>query len=188
MKAAVLRRNHSHYERPDYIGTRIGDFSRKASAAPIDLFTQQPFSGESNSGRADSIRSDAAIANLYPLPNRDVPGQNFISSPVLRDRPITSILGWTIDLGESSDFALRYSCADRSLFEPFAGPAFARIPGFGNDVERRAQNVMASETHVFTPQLINEVRLGFNRIAAGALSGESGCESEPARSDYPSRG
>ena len=72
-------------------------------------------------------------------------------------------------LGESSDFALRYSCADRLLFEPFAGAAFARIPGFGNDVERRAQNVMASETHVFTPQLINEVRLGFNRIAAGAF-------------------
>ena len=28
---------------------------------------------------------------------------------------------------------------------------------------------MASETHVFTPRLINEVRLGFNRVAAGAF-------------------
>lgn len=146
---------------------RAGDFSR--SAAPsYDLFTQQPFPGN----RIPPERIDPAgraIANLYPLPNRDVPGQNFISSPVLRDR--THHFDTRLDhrLGESSDFAVRYSCADRLLFEPFSGASFAKIPGFGNEVPRRAQNVMASETHVFTPRLINEARLGFNRIAAGAF-------------------
>jgi hypothetical protein len=146
---------------------RIGDFS-KSAAPPIDLFTQQPFSG--NRIPANRIHPvGAAIANLYPLPNRDVPGQNYISSPILRDR--THHFDTRLDhrFGETSDFALRYSCADRSLFEPFSGPSFARVPGFGTDIPRRAQNVMASETHVFTPSLINEVRLGFNRVAAGAF-------------------
>jgi hypothetical protein len=146
---------------------RAGDFS-KSPAPPIDLFTQQPFPGN----RIPAARIHPvgeAIANLYPLPNRDVPGQNYISSPVLRDR--THHFDSRLDhrFGESSDFALRYSCADRLLFEPFSGAAFARVPGFGNNVPRRAQNVMASETHVFTPALINEARLGFNRVAAGAF-------------------
>ena len=146
---------------------RNGDFSQ-SPVAPIDLFTQQPFPG--NRIPAQRIHPvGRAIANLYPLPNRDVFGQNFLSSPVLRDR--THHFDTRLDhkITEFSDFALRYSCADRLLFEPFAGATFARIPGFGNEVPRRAQNVMASETHVFSPALINEVRLGFNRIAAGAF-------------------
>ena len=141
---------------------------RKSAAPPIDLFTQQPFPG--NRIPAERIHPvGAAIANLYPLPNRDVAGQNYISSPILRDR--THHFDTRLDhrFGEASDFALRYSCADRLLFEPFSGASFARVPGFGTDIPRRAQNVMASETHVFTPRLINEVRLGFNRVAAGAF-------------------
>ncbi len=40
----------------------------------------------------------------------------------------------------------RYSFADRRLFEPFAGPGFSAVPGFGNDVPRRAQNFVVSAT------------------------------------------
>ncbi len=146
---------------------RSGDFS-KSAMPPIDLFAQQPFPG--NRIPAQRIHPvGAAIADLYPLPNRDVPGQNYISSPVLRDR--THHFDARLDhrFGDSSDFALRYSCADSSLFQPFSIGSFARVPGFGTDVPRRAQNVMASETHSFTANLINELRLGFNRVAAGAF-------------------
>ena len=38
-----------------------------------------------------------------------------------------------------------------------------------NNVPRRAQNAVASHTHTFTPNLLNELRLGFNRIAAGVF-------------------
>lgn len=151
---------------------RAGDFSQSFSA-PIDLFTQQPFSG--NRIPVERIHpTGRAIANLYPLPNRSVPGQNFVSSPVLRDR--THHFDTRLDhkFAEVSDFALRYSCADRLLFDPFSGASFARIPGFGTEIPRRAQNVMASETHAFSPRFINEVRLGFNRIAAGAFQENQG--------------
>lgn len=145
---------------------RAGDFSQTPNP-PIDLFTQQPFPG--NRIPAQRIHPvGGAIANLYPLPNRSVTGQNYVSSPLLRDR--THHFDTRLDhkFGDSSDFAVRYSCADRLLFEPFSGPAFARVPGFGTEIPRRASNIMASETHVFTPRLINELRLGFNRVAAGA--------------------
>jgi hypothetical protein len=151
---------------------RLGDFSQSA-VAPIDLFTQQPFPGNRiPPQRLHPIGQ--GIVNLYPLPNRNVPGQNFISSPIRRDE--TNHFDARLDhqFGPSSDFALRYSCADRTLFEPFSGSSFARVPGFGTDIPRRAQNVMASETHAFTPSFLNEFRLGFNRVAMGAFHENQG--------------
>jgi hypothetical protein len=41
------------------------------------------------------------------------------------------------------------------------------VPGYGNDVPRRAQNLMLSETHILSSSMLNEVRLGFNRVAQG---------------------
>jgi Carboxypeptidase regulatory-like domain/TonB dependent receptor len=151
---------------------RAGDFSQSA-IPPVDLFTQQPFPG--NRIPAQRIHPvGGAIASLYPLPNREVTGQNYISSPVLRDR--ADHFDGRLDhaFSESSEFALRYSCANRGLFDPFSGAGFARVPGFGTDIERRAQNVMMSETHVFTPSFINEARLGFNRVALGAFQENQG--------------
>jgi len=146
---------------------RAGDFSQSPNP-PIDLFTQQPFPG--NQIPAQRLHPvGTAIANIYPLPNRDVAGQNFIASPILRDRTHHFDARLDHKFSDSSDFALRYSCADRLLFEPFSGPSFSRVPGFGTEVPRRASNIMASETHVFTPRLINELRLGFNRVASGAF-------------------
>lgn len=149
------------------LAERSGDFS--ASQQPIfDLFTQQPFpQNRIPAGRIHPVGQ--AIASLFPLPNRSTPGQNFVSSPIRRDS--TNHFDARLDqqFGDVSDFALRYSCADRTLFEPFSGGSFPRIPGFGTDVERRAQNVMASEVHSFGAQFLNELRLGFNRVAFGVL-------------------
>lgn len=147
------------------LAERSGDFS-KSYAKPINLFTQTPFPG-------DRIPVEfqhpvgRALMNLFPAPNRDVAGQNFISSPVERDR--THHFDTRLDhtFSPASEFALRYSCADRAFFEPFGGSGYSLVPGYGNDVARRAQNVMASETHAFSPALLNEFRLGFNRVAFG---------------------
>ena len=70
----------------------------------------------------------------------------------------------------------RYSFADRRLFEPFSGPGFSSLPGYGNDVARRGQNFVASATHILSPNLLNETRVGFNRVSASVFpeQGERG--------------
>ena len=142
---------------------RIGDFS-KSRLIPIDLFTQQPFPGfVIPKSRLDPI--GLAISALYPLPNLSTPGQNFVSSPSLRDRDDHFDLRVDHILSKSSDLTFRYSFGDRDLFEPFAGPAYAAVPGYGNTVPRRGQNAMIGETHIFSPNLLNEVRLGFDRVS-----------------------
>jgi hypothetical protein len=34
----------------------------------------------------------------------------------------------------TSDLAVRYSFSDRGLFEPFSGPGFSLVPGYGTDI------------------------------------------------------
>jgi hypothetical protein len=110
-----------------------------------------------------------AILNLYPEPNR--PGQiaNFISSPTQRDD--TDHLDARIDhgIGDAVDLMARYSLADRQLYEPFSGPGFSSLPGFGSEVERRAQNAVLSATQILAPTLVNETRIGFNRVASSVF-------------------
>ncbi len=144
---------------------RQGDFSQSRQA-PIDLFTGRPFPGN----RIPEQRLHPvgrAIAALYPLPNRNAPGENFISSPQLRDRSDSFDVRFDHQAAPKSELAARYSFGDRNLYQPFSGPTFALVPGFGTNVPRRAQNLMVSETQIFSPTFIAEFRGALNRVAMG---------------------
>ncbi len=146
---------------------RAGDFSQSLRP-PRDPFTGQPFAvAQIPASRLHPIGS--ALAGLYPLPNRAGSAQNFVSSPTLRDRDDHFDFRLDHSLSQSSDLSLRYSFGDRDLFEPFSGALFSAVPGYGTDVPSRAQNLMLSETHVFSAAVLNQVRVGFNRVAAGAF-------------------
>jgi hypothetical protein len=154
------------------LAERNGDFSQSLFARPFNPFTQQPFTGgvipvqfQNPIGRA--------IANLYPLPNRNVAFANFVSSPVSRDRNDVFDVRLDHRLNDKATLTARYSFGDRTLFEPFTGPTFALVPGFGDVVPRRSQNFMLSETQLISPTLVNEARFAFNRVAS-AVTQEGG--------------
>jgi len=146
------------------LAERIGDFSH-SSLVPIDLFTSAPFAGGViPKNRLDPIA--LAIAALYPLPNRAVSGQNYVASPTQTDRNDHFDVRLDHQLSKSSELSFHYSFGGRDFFEPFGAPgSSASVPGYGNDVPRRSQNAMLSETHIFTPYFLNEVRLGFDRVS-----------------------
>src|SRR4029079_10597124 len=70
----------------------------------------------------------AAIANLYPLPNRSVPFQNYVSSPASTDRRDQFDVRIDHATGANATLTGRYSFSDRDLFEPFSGTGFAAVP------------------------------------------------------------
>jgi outer membrane receptor protein involved in Fe transport len=146
---------------------RIGDFSRSAAPYIIDPFTQQPFPNK-QIPRQRLHPAGAAIANLYPLPNRNGQ-QNFVSSPTLTDRNNQFDARLDHKAGPRTDIAFRYSFSGQDLYEPFTGPNFAAVPGYGDEVPRRTQNVMLSETHAFSAATLNEFRASFNRNASQVL-------------------
>jgi hypothetical protein len=144
---------------------RAGNFSQSLFGVPIDPFTQQPFpQGQIPSQRINAV--GRAIAALYPFPNRNSLLQNFVSSPTQRDDNDSFDVRIDHRLTQRMDLAFRYSFGDRDLFEPFTGPSFSAVPGFGDSVKRRSQNFMSALTWVLSPRLVNETRLAFSRVAS----------------------
>jgi len=143
---------------------RVGNFSHSVFGVPTNPFTGMPFD---NGVIPDFFQNPVgrAIAALYPLPNRNVPFQNLVSSPVLRDDNDSFDARVDHRLTDRADLTFRYSFGDRDLFEPFTGSSFSVVPGFGDTVKRRSQNGMGALTLVLTPRLVNESRVAFNRVA-----------------------
>jgi hypothetical protein len=146
------------------LAERQGDFSQSLLGCPRNFLTGQPFPGcrvpaefQHPVGRA--------IANLYPLPNRNVPFANFVSSPTARDRNDHFDARLDHYLTDRAQLVARYSFGDRDFFDPFTGATFSLVPGFGNFVPRRSQNLLIGETHLVSPRLVNEARFAFNRVS-----------------------
>lgn len=156
---------------------RAGNFSQSLFGIPIDPFTGLPFPG----GVIDPVRIHSvgrAIAALYSLPNRNEPFQNFVSSPTQLDDNDSFDVRLDQRVTDRADLTVRYSFGHRNLFEPFTGSAFSLVPGFGDTVKRRSQNAMTAFTHVLTPNLVNETRAAFSRVASSVTQEASRLNSD----------
>jgi len=153
---------------------RVGDFSQlPAAQQPLIPGVGAPFPGGVIPAQALNPIG-LKIAALYPLPNRNVPGQNYVASPTQRDR--NDLFDVRVDhkISGASQFAARYSFTDRNLFEPFSGVTQVFVPGYGNTVLRRGQNLMLNENHTFSPRFVNDTRVAFNRIGNQVLTENAG--------------
>ena len=144
---------------------RVGNFSKSAVPA-IDPTTGQPIPG----GALPSYYLNPiglAIAALYPLPNRNVAGANYVSSPSQFDNQNHFDVRLDHTLSHADNLFFRYSFVDDTFFDPFGGTGYSAVPNYGLNIPSRSQNTSLGETHTFTPSLINEVRIGFNRVSNG---------------------
>jgi hypothetical protein len=149
----------------DYEGTRADEGITRISTVPTDAARSAlPPSLAHPVGRA--------IAALFPSPNRSTQAGNYVASPTQRDRADHFDVRSDTSVGASLDVMARYSFADRRLFEPFSGPGFSSLPGYGSDVERRGQNFVAGATHILSSNLLNETRIGFNRVSSSVFPEE----------------
>ena len=151
------------------LAERAGDFSQSLFRQPFNFLTGQPFPDglipsffQSPVGRA--------IAALYPAPNRETSFANYVSSPTLRDDIDQADARIDQSFAGGARLTARYSLSDRRLFDPFAGPGFALVPGFGTDVPRRGQNVAVTFTHAPSSMMVNDLRFGYNRVSIGVFA------------------
>jgi hypothetical protein len=148
------------------LAERSGDFSNSLGPTPINFFTGQPF----DNGQLPFFHPiGQGVAGLYPAPNRNAAGQNFVGAPLGDDTSNKFDIRLDQRVGENGQLAGRYSFSDRDRFEPYAAQQFSAVPGYGNDIFERGQNLMLSETHSFGSSWVNEARFGFNRIANRTL-------------------
>jgi len=112
-----------------------------------------------------------AITKLFPAPNANGLGFNFVSNPVRSE----SRNNFDIRVDQKftdRDYAFfRFSYEDQPSVLP--GPFFSTNGdggGFFSGVEDNAyRSFAASWTHIFRPNLINEFRLGYNRVNSRRL-------------------
>jgi hypothetical protein len=122
----------------------------------------------------------AKVAALYPAPNANPAGGfNYENQPTRKLNEAT----WDIRLdhnfsSKDSAFA-RFSYDQATNFVPGGSPTWSEANAFGSNqhIENHGRNAVVTETHVFSPNLINQATVGYNRIFNHILSfGTGTCE------------
>ncbi len=144
--------------------------------------------GSQNTGTSNCNIIPAALVNpvgakviqLYPAPN--VTGSssfNYVDQPTRKLNEGT----WDFRLdhnfsSKDSAFA-RFSYDQATNFVPGGSPTWSEAAAFGSNqfINNHGRNLALSETHVFSPNTINQLNAGFSRIFNHILSfGTGTCE------------
>lgn len=153
-----------------YAGELFDTKLTKVSATSPTGYCGVPFgySAGSPSNIIPIARQDSLgmkLVALYPLPNATGSGYNFVSNPKLIKNANQGDVRVDQVLGAHDNIFYRYSMsrAPSTIPGPFAGDADGG--GFFTGVgDNRAYSLALSETHVFSPTRVDEVRIGYNRL------------------------
>lgn len=140
-----------------------GDFSRLGSDIR-DPLTNLPFAGNTIPGdRLDPIGVQLAAA--YPAPNTADPLRNYVSRPINTLDDDTVIARVDQQITNSNRLLGRFNFQNIHELQPVN--LFSRttiIPGYGREQgATRFITLGVSDTHTFTPNVLGEFRVGFNR-------------------------
>ena len=151
---------------------RTGDFSPAAAAANgiapyptiYDLTTGQPFNNNQiPQGSIDPFATK--IMALFPLPNLSGQLNNYVRNALLTDNAdsYNGRVDWVPS--QSDNIFARYSYSNRNRFIPgyYGGIGDGTSTSAWGRQVLKGQSAVIGWTHVFTPTLVNEFRLGFIR-------------------------
>ncbi len=128
-------------------------------------FVREPFPG--NILPASRLDPNAIkLLNLYPAPNNAGLFNNFAANPILRNDVNQFDIRIDQNFSDKDSLFGRVSYSDNPQLIPGPFPGIADGGSFADgDQTATSSNSVLSETHLFSPTLVNEVRAGFNRIA-----------------------
>ena len=110
----------------------------------------------------DPVAAHVLSLNAWPLPNlTGTSGNNYINSePETRyDDQYDARVDYAIS--EKDQVFGRYILGQANIVTPTTG--YSTLPGFGDTLYFRGQNVAIGWTHTFGPRLLNEALFGFQR-------------------------
>ena len=107
----------------------------------------------------------ARLAALYPVPNTTLGGANFLVNPVRKETRNNFDIRVDHKFTGADDSFARFSYEDQPSEIPAPFNNVLDGGGFFDGIEDNSYRSLAlSEVHIFTPNFINEFRLGYNRI------------------------
>ena len=137
--------------------------SGTATGSPIGL-VREPFQG--NILPATRLNpNEINLLNLFPAATSPGLFNNFASNPNLRINANQFDERVDANLSQKDQLFGRFSYVDAPQFIPGPFPGIADGGAFASgDQTASSVNMALSETHSFAPTLVNEARLGYNRI------------------------
>jgi hypothetical protein len=156
---------------PTYGGELFNTKNTQASTTSPTGYCGVPFGYNAN-GTPSNVIPTASIdtlgsklAALYPLPNANGVGYNYVSNPNLLRNANQGDLRVDQVLSQSDNVFYRFSMSRDPSSIPATFPGYADGGGFFTGVgNNRAYSIAISETHVFSPTRVNEIRVGYNRL------------------------
>jgi hypothetical protein len=153
---------------------RNGDFGHDAFGLPNTIKLTDPTS-TSGAVLANNIIPQNLInpigrelVDLYPLPNANNPdlGYNYVSQPVRKLDEGKFDIRLDENLSNKDTVFARFSYDQAQSYVPGGAPGFAEQGAFASNqsIGNHARNAAISETHIFSPSLVNQFSAGFNRI------------------------
>ena len=121
----------------------------------------------------------AKVIQLYPAPNVNGNGYNYINEPVRKLNQGTWDIRLDHNISSNDSVFARFSYDQATNFVPGGSPTWTEQNAFGSNqfIDNHGRNAAISETHVFSANTINQVNLGYNRIFNHILSfGTGSCE------------
>jgi len=127
-------------------------------------FAREPFPG--NIIPANRLDPNAIkLLSLYPAPTNSALFNNYAADPVIKNNPNQFDIRVDQNFSEKDSLFVRASYVDNPIDLPGPFPGLADGGAFYQGIQTAISNNDAlSETHTFSPTLVNEARLGFNRI------------------------
>ena len=156
---------------PTYAGELFDTTLTQTSATSPTGYCGVPFGyGENGApsnvipaGKIDSL--GAKLVALYPLPNANNAGYNYVSNPKLIRNANQGDVRVDQVLTSRDNIFYRFSMSRAPSTIPGPFPGLADGGGFFTGVgDNRAYLLAVSETHVFSPTRVDELRLGYNRL------------------------
>jgi len=107
-----------------------------------------------------------ALINLYPEPNANGNGFNYVNSPVRKLDETKFDIRVDHNFSPSDNAFARFSYDQAVSYVPGGAPGFAESNAFGSNqgIINHGRNIALSETHIFSPTMVNQVNGGYNRI------------------------
>jgi hypothetical protein len=158
-------------------------FQYDASGNPLNIIPTTPVVAGGGSLDPLALR----LAALYPQPGPLVNGNNFLANPVRKETRNNFDVRVDQKFSDKDNTFFRFSYEDQPSFIPGTFGGLADGGGFfSGDEEFSYRSFATSWTHVFKPALVNEFRLGYNRINAQRLqlNANTNVSAEPSI-DFP---
>jgi len=109
----------------------------------------------------------ARLSAFYPTPNTNRSGSNFLVDPARKESRNNFDIRVDHKISSKDDSFARFSYEDQPSTIPSPFNNVLDGGGFFDGIEDNSYRSLAlSETHIFSPTLVNEFRAGYNRINA----------------------